>query len=357
MALEIALWRVGENLEALSAAKFDLESKLEELIARDASVLGLDLMIIARQENAFGKRIDLLAIDAESHLHILELKRDRTPRDVVTQLLEYGAWADTLAFENIEEMYGRYARGSGSLSAAFSERFGAPLSDEISGADHKLIVICSELDPSTDRIVTYLSTRGIPINAVFFRYFHDQNSGILARTWFVEPVEAEVRATRGQRSGETWNGTDFYVAFGEGESRNWEDARKYGFISAGGGTWFTRTLKVLTPGVRVWACVPNEGYVGVGVVRSESTPVRDFGIQIDGKERPLLELPLRATAMNHDVDDPERSEHVVAVDWIKTLPIEDAVWEKGMFANQNSACKLRNRFTLDRLYEVFGIEP
>jgi len=27
-----------------------------------------------------------------------------------------------------------------------------------------------------------------------------------------------------------------------------------------------------------------------------------------------------------------------------------------MFANQNSACKLRNRFTLDRLAEAFGLE-
>jgi hypothetical protein len=27
-----------------------------------------------------------------------------------------------------------------------------------------------------------------------------------------------------------------------------------------------------------------------------------------------------------------------------------------MFANQNSACKLRNRFTLDALYSEFGID-
>lgn len=27
-----------------------------------------------------------------------------------------------------------------------------------------------------------------------------------------------------------------------------------------------------------------------------------------------------------------------------------------MFANQNSACKLRNRFTLDTLYSVFGLD-
>ena len=248
MPVQIALWRVNDQLTPLAPAMFDLESKLEELIARDATTLGLDLMIIGRQENAFGKRIDLLAIDSESRLHILELKRDKTPRDVVAQLLEYGAWADTLSFDSIEEIYGRFGQGSASLSAAFSERFGVPLSDEISGAEHKLIVICSALDSSTDRIVSYLSRRGIPINAVFFRYFQDASSGVLARTWFVEPVEAEVRATRRQGSSETWNGVDFYVAFGESDTRRWEDARKYGFFSAGGGRWYSRTLTVLAPG-------------------------------------------------------------------------------------------------------------
>ena len=43
------------------------------------------------------------------------------------------------------------------------------------------------------------------------------------------------------------------------------------------------------------------------------------------------------------------------VDWIKTKPIEEAIWEKGMFANQNSACKLRNKFTIERLTQIFEL--
>src|SRR5687767_9604834 len=95
MPIEVGLWRVGETLEPLTPARFDLESRLEDLIALDCSVLGSDLLIIARQQNAFGKRIDLLAIDPEGRMAIIELKRDKTPRDVVAQVLEYGAWAAT----------------------------------------------------------------------------------------------------------------------------------------------------------------------------------------------------------------------------------------------------------------------
>jgi len=37
---------------------------------------------------------------------------------------------------------------------------------------HQLIVVASELDTSTERIMDYLCTNyGVPINAVFFRYY------------------------------------------------------------------------------------------------------------------------------------------------------------------------------------------
>jgi len=42
-------------------------------------------------------------------------------------------------------------------------------------------------------------------------------------------------------------------------------------------------------------------------------------------------------SMDKDVDDPDLCEYVVRVDWIKTLPKHEAIWEKRMFANQNSA--------------------
>jgi hypothetical protein len=353
--IEVGLWRVGKTLEPLTPAKFDLEARLEDLIAVDPRVLGTDLLIVARQQNAFGKRIDLLAIDGEGRLAIIELKRDRTPRDVVAQVLDYGAWAATLDLRQVEEIYATGHVDGSALSQAFSERFGAPLPDTFSGEIHQLIVVCSELDSSTERIVTYLSTRGVPINVVFFRTFRDSTGEFLARTWFIERQEAEIRASRSSKQGEPWNGTDYYVAFGQSEHRDWEDARRYGFISAGQGVWYSRTLNVLEPGARIFACIPAIGYVGVGVVRESAKPVRSFEVEIDGVRRPLLDASLHAKSMSENAGDLEKSEYVVRIEWIRTVPVSEAVWEKGMFANQNSACRLRNRFTLDVLYERFGL--
>ena len=55
-------------------------------------------------------------------------------------------------------------------------------------------------------------------------------------------------------------------------------------------------------------------------------------------------------------DDEELSEYLVRVEWIKTLPREQAIWEKGMFANQNTAVRMRDQFTLELLIDRFDLE-
>jgi RecB family endonuclease NucS len=46
---------------------------------------------------AFDTLVDLLAIDANGTVIIIELKRDKTPRDVVAQAIGYASWVVTLA--------------------------------------------------------------------------------------------------------------------------------------------------------------------------------------------------------------------------------------------------------------------
>ena len=60
--------------------------------------------------------------------------------------------------------------------------------------------------------------------------------------------------------------------------------------------------------------------------------------------------------MDHDRDDLENCEHLVRVEWGKVIPKEDGYWEKGMFATPHICCRLRNRFTLDKLARHFGLE-
>ena len=85
-------------------------------------------------------------------------------------------------------------------------------------------------------------------------------------------------------------------------------------------------------------------------------PVKDFQVAVDGIQVPILQAPKKAEDMGEDADDPERSEYLVRVEWSKVFPANEAYWVPGMYANQNSVTKLRNKFTLDRLAERFDLE-
>ena len=304
MPIEIGIWRIDGGVARVSSSALTDEKRLEDVIEEDVSILGLDLLLIfGRQvETAYGKKIDLLALDADGVVHVIELKKDRTPREIVAQLLDYGSWVGTLTVEDIAEIYAKRAGGNGqSFADAFRDRFGAELPETLNES-HQLIIVASELDASTERIVEYLSGYGVPINALFFRYFKDGEAEYIARSWLLDPVEAEVRRKRvgTKRTRAPWNGRDFYVSFGEDGHRDWEDARRYEFISGGGGKWYSGTLSLLEPGHRVFVNIPQAGYVGVGIVTESVQPVDEFIVDVDGVKMPVLEAPLNAPNMDRE---------------------------------------------------------
>lgn len=359
MPIEFGLWRIdGDDYSRLSSTKLDDESRLEDLIVKDPNMLGRDMLIIGRQVHTdTGNRLDLLGIDVEGDLHIVELKRNRTPRDVVAQALDYASWVRDLGYEDIVDIYESFSDGR-EFEEAFGEKFSAARPEGESGApedinqSHSLTIVASELDAATERIIEYLSDEySVPVNAVRFNYYEDNGREYIGRTWLIDPQET----TEPPSKRESWNETDFYVSFGEDMHRSWEDARDYGFISAGQGEWHSRTLEQLFVGARVFVHIPSKGYVGVGEVTKGKTPITEFEVDEGGVKKNILDVDLNAEHMGENADDPELREYLVGVEWKDTRPVEDAYWETGMYANQNTATKLRNQYTLERLYEEFNV--
>ncbi len=155
-----------------------------------------------------------------------------------------------------------------------------------------------------------------------------------------------------------WNG-EYYVSFGVFEDgRNWDDAVKYGFISAGHGEWYSKTLDMLSPNSRIWVNIPHTGYVGVGIVREGKCQAKDASFEINGKVRPMRDLKSKGNYF-YSEDDPEFAEYVVKVDWKKTVPEAHAIKELGFFGNQNSVCRPHNskwEYTIERLKSIWKIE-
>jgi hypothetical protein len=357
MPIEVGIWRLGSELTRVEFSPLASKAKLEDTLAADLSVLSPGLMLIGRQvPTAFGKFIDLLAMESDGNLVIIELKRDKTPREVVAQALDYASWVEGLSYEQISDIYSEHHDGQ-KFEAGFDAAFGAGPPENVNES-HRMIVVASELDASTERIINYLNTNfGVPINTVFFRHFKDKGNEYLTRTWLIDPQEAEVKVIKaaGKKRQEQWNQRDFYVSLGEYADANWDDCRRYGFVCGSGGRWYTQTLELLFPGARVFVNIPKRGYVGVGIVKETSCPVKDFKVEIDGKIVPLLKAPLSATGMATTADDLEMCSYLVRIEWIKTVPRQEVYWEKGLFAIQHTACRMRNQFTIERLTDHFGI--
>ncbi len=362
MAVETAIWKMTDaGPQPLTFSRLGLEATLEDMIVADPATIGLELLVIGRQvTTAFGGFIDVLGVDVDGRLHVVELKRDRTPRDVVAQTLDYAAWVADLGLDQVATAYAEHNNGA-ELEDAFAERFSAPLPD-VFNPEHQLTIVASELDPASERIVEYLAERfDVPINAVFFRHFADGENKYLTRTWLLSADEAEAAAptTRRRKKMRPWNGRYFYVIQGSRDDggRRWEIAHRYGLLSAGGGRWYWRPLRNLTPGKRVFAYVGGIGYVGVGVVTGQVTPARHATVDVDGRQLSLLDAPGvdgwftdRARS-----EDDEVTEMVVPVRWNYAVALEDAVSAPGLFASQVTVCKLRDERTIETVIQQFGL--
>ena len=315
-------------------------------------------MLIGRQERTGqGGIIDLLAIAPDGSLVLIELKRDRTPRDVVAQALDYASWMEELKAEEIAAIYRRF-KAERSLSNDFMARFGQPLDEDTLNQSHQIVIVAAQLDDSTERIVAYLNKRDIAINVLCFQVFAHGPDQLLSRAWLLDPVHTQLNvAPPADGSAEPWNG-EFYVSFGDGTTRSWAEAMQYGFICGGGGAWYSRTLQVLKPDDRVWVNVPSMGYAGVGRVTGRAVQAADFKIIGPNGEAPALDVLTQGNYHRKFLADPELCEWFVPVEWLKVVPLDQAVKEIGFFGNQNTVCKPtapKWRSTVDRLKERFGI--
>jgi hypothetical protein len=356
MPIRTAIWNVGPSPQQLAESALPSEALLEEMIVAAPRLLSDEWMLIGRQEDTgAGGRIDLLAIAPDGSLVLIELKRNRTPREVVAQAIDYASWVEKLEADEISKIYGRFAPGQ-SLWDDFKQRFGQDVDEETLNESHQIIIVAASLDDSSERIVAYLSERDIAINVLCFQVFSNGSEQLLSRVWLLDPVRTQVSAAAAPAGpSEPWNG-EFYSSFGNDQTRSWGDAVQFGFICGGGAPWYSRTLQLLSAGDRVWVKIPKQGFVGVGRATGSAQPAKSFLVRTAQGPTPVLEAAKRGTYHREFIDDPERCEYFVPIEWAQTVPVDEAIQEVGFFGNQNTVCKPTTpkwRSTVDRLKQIF----
>ena len=343
------LFRVVDNqLRKVESGTLARESMIEDWVANDLSLVGLEAALIGRQViTGHNQRIDLLAINEAGDLIIIEMKRDRTPREIVAQVLDYASWVATLTTQGVHDLTREY--NDRSLAEIFRDRFGTALPETLNRA-HQMLIVASAFDEASERIVKYLSeVHDVGINASFFSVF-GRDSDLWITTDFLldqdEVTDRAVKKTRGPFTG------FYYITGGAEEDRAWEPMRRNGFFSAHGGRYYTDQLDRLSIGDKVFYYQKKNGYLGYGVVTKEKTAATEF-VLVDGRK---LTDVADDYYLTENKDNPDSACYVVGIDWKKTVPITDAKSFAGIFANQAIACKIYQHETADFLCREFAID-
>lgn len=95
-------------------------------------------------------------------------------------------------------MYGRFSSGT-SLAADFLSRFQQKLDEGSLNQNHQIIIVAASLDDSTERIISYLSDRDVPINLPFFQGFNYGSEQLLSRSWLLDPVRTQTTGSADSR--------------------------------------------------------------------------------------------------------------------------------------------------------------
>lgn len=147
----------------------------------------------------------------------------------------------------------------------------------------------------------------------------------------------------------------YYYNVGEGAHRNWDDYVEYGFISAGQAPRFRDAIQSLQVGDVVAAYLKGHGFVGVGQVTQGAKPVRDVLLG----SVPLLQKKLVCPNIAENSNDPDRSEYVALVDWLRAVPRSEAKWKpkSGLFTSQLVRASLDGQpHTVQYLEEEFSVD-
>lgn len=354
MAISQIVWSLEKKIP-LQEGQLINEKELEDLLCTNIEILNRNWIVIGRQvKTSAGKYIDILCMDRDGDLVIVELKKDLTPREVTAQVIDYASCIEALSLDEIAEEYLRFSKNIQTLNEEYELKFGNKLDEDSVNKNVKMVIVAAKMDDTTERIINYLRDKyRVDINVLFFSVYQYNGERLISHVWFQEDVETQIPSEKSLRK---WN-HEYYVSFGSGD-RKWSDAVKYGFVSAGGGNWYSNTLKMLLPGNRIWVNIPHTGYVGVGVVEEVAQIAKDVIFLTEEGEKKISDLETEGNYLD-SANDEEKAEYVVKVKWLKNVTEKEAIKELGFFGNQNSVCRPTDSkwdFTVERLKTLWNVK-
>jgi hypothetical protein len=152
------------------------------------------ILIIGRQVvTNFGGFIDLVGVDRQGTVVVVELKRNRTPRDTLAQALEYASFAARLDTGQLEGILRLYLNDE-SLNLAEHHRayFELGLDEAIAfNKDQRVVIVGQRVMPEIRQTASFLRSKGIKVTCVEFTFFQSEGGTRLLSQEIVVGNEAD----------------------------------------------------------------------------------------------------------------------------------------------------------------------
>lgn len=197
MATEIGVWQIVdgklEHLDKSMVESGNLEIDLEKWIKENPEILGQDILIIGEQVRTKSGPLDFLGIDKSGNLIVIELKRDKLPREALSQAIDYVSDVAAWDLDKIDEVCLKYTEQG--LEDYLNESFGdIDLDNLIINGTQRILLLGFSVDEALERMIEWLSNNyGVGINVLVLKYIKTKsNEELLARTMIIpEDVEKE----------------------------------------------------------------------------------------------------------------------------------------------------------------------
>ena len=175
---QVKLWKIeSDDVIKISKELLDSGPRLEKWLIEDISILSQNLAVIGSQVvSPYGKMIDILAINSNGELVIIVFKRDRPNNEVIFQVLDSATWVKELCNEELTNILNTYGKSEyKDIEEFFAATFHKNAKETELNSDHQMIIVGSDIDESTVRIIKYLAKEPyfLNINAVNFDYYKD----------------------------------------------------------------------------------------------------------------------------------------------------------------------------------------
>ena len=155
------------------------EADLEVLLENNPEYFfeGSNVLIIGRQVTTnLNSFIDLLGIDKTGNTVVVELKRDKTPRETIAQLLEYASFVENLDYSQLNDIYQDYSGEESSLEDYHQQYFQNELDEKVSfNKSVRLIIVAQKISKEIKQTALFLRKKGIDIYCMEFKYFETQS--------------------------------------------------------------------------------------------------------------------------------------------------------------------------------------